>query len=416
LWTKTTKEEIEETLREIATISSDMLDRVWADFGEGDLYMQIQTMDVAVWTLAQQEGHGSAKHLALRRYARNWHEVLGLQWVAADWELVVTAAVGERGRDTTVDNRAVWARVLSISGSVRRAIERSELLIRFYLSLSDGTGTVERQLGRHAAYLDCHGPGALSEACLEIAVEGPEVETEIATQRDGHLLLTACSRQWAELWVATRGRRFGVYKLRADVGRKCRLRYQGSLKSVQARVRAALDSLVKKARRDQVPQHKDTRRTVVGHRRNELFLGAAARDPAPQSKKLASFRKVTRDRVKAKKAVRLWRGIDKTLPPARPKMGDRLPHMVAAPSSTPRAAAPRLALARPRGKTSALVTPEPGARPPPEVIVVDADLPAAPLKDDVLKTWLPAIAYGKTVSIKATKAHIRFQVAVKNPA
>ena len=144
-----------------------------------------------------------------------------------------------------------------------------------------------------------------------------------------------------------------LYKLRADVGRKCRLRYQGSLKSVQARARAALDSLVKKARLDQVPAETYTRKTVVGHRRNELLLGAGARHPAPQSKQLASFRKVTHDRVKAKQAVRLWRGIDKTLPPARPKEGDRLPHVVAAPSSTPRAAAPRLALARPQDKTSA---------------------------------------------------------------
>jgi hypothetical protein len=246
LWSKTTKEECQETLREIATVVSDMLDRIRADFGDNDLYMQLRALDVAAWAFARQQGSDPAKHIALKRCARNWHEALGLKWVAGDWELVVSAAIRERDGGASKDNRAVWARVLSFPGPLadRRAIKQSELLIRFYLSLTDGTGSVERQLGRHASFLGSHGPGAPAEACLEIATEGPAHESEIATRRDGHFLLTPCSRQWAEIWVATRGRRFGSYKVRADVGRRSRVRFHGSLRAVQVRTRAALDDLV----------------------------------------------------------------------------------------------------------------------------------------------------------------------------
>jgi hypothetical protein len=409
LWAKTTKAECQETLREIATVVSDMLDRIRADFGDSDLYMQLRAMDVAAWALARQQGSDPAKHVALRRCARNWHEALGLQWVAADWELVVSAAIRERGGGgANVDNREVWARVLSFPGLAladRRAIKQSELLIRFYVSLTDGTGTVERQLGRHASFLDSHGPGALAEACLEIATEGPADESEIATRRDGHFLLTACSRLWAEIWVATRGRRFGSYKVRTDVGRRSQVRFHGSLKAVQVRTRAALDDLVQKARTDATQAAADARRTIVGHRRNELLLGAAARKPAPLSKSLASFRKVTADRVKAKKSVGLWRGFDKKLPPPRPKTGNRLPHMVAAPA--PRRSNPAVALTAPPSAPPAANL---------ETVVVDDDLHAAPLKADVLKVWLPAVGEGKTVAIKTSGSRITLKPGVKQAA
>ncbi len=411
LWTKTTKDEVQETLREIATIVGDMLDRLKADFGSDDMYMQLQCMHVEAAAFALHQGQASAKHVALRRCARNWHVALGLAWCATDWDLVVAAAARVRSQEPGLDNRVVWARVLSLPGLAladRRAIERSEKLIRFYLSLSDGTGAVERQLGRHAAFLDCHGPGALSEACLEIVAEGPEVETDVATKSDGQLLLTACSRQWAELWVGTRGRRFGVYKLRADAGQRSRLRFHGSLRAVQVGTRAALDSLVRKARSDTTPAALDRRRTVVGHRRGELLTGAAARAAAPQSKRLASFRKVTADRVKAKKAVGLWRGFDRKLPPARPKTGGRLPHMVAAPRADPRRAVSALAKPQSQRPQATASTPSPAP-----TIAVAEDLPAAPLTAEVLKAWVPAVAEGKTVVVRSTKTCINFKSTMK---
>jgi hypothetical protein len=53
------------------------------------------------------------------------------------------------------------------------------------------------------------------------------------------------------------------------------------------------------------------------------------------------------------------------------------------------------------------------AAPPEVIVVVEDDLPQAPLQDPVLKTWLSAIAQGKTVSVKKTKTRIGFKAGVQ---
>ena len=57
LWSKTTKEECEETLLDIATVAADMLDRCKADFNDNDRYKQFEAMHVEAWRLARQQGH-----------------------------------------------------------------------------------------------------------------------------------------------------------------------------------------------------------------------------------------------------------------------------------------------------------------------------------------------------------------------
>ena len=288
---------------------------------------------------------------------------------------------------------------------------------------------MERLLGRHAAFLACHGPGALSEACLEIETEGPADESDVATQSDGRLLLTPFARQCAELWVAWRGRRFGAYKQRCDKGQLAPHRFPGSLRAVQAKTRAAMDNLVRQAQQDQTPGIADTRRTIVGHRRCDLLKGAARLKPIT-SKQLANFRKTTADRLKAKKAGGgLWRGFDKTLPARRQKEGLRLPSMVGAPK--PRLVASQLgvvkrALAKTQGRrirgsgfAGASGTPTAAgttATPEVEVINVEDDLPTAPLDSKVLSTWLQAVACGKTVAVNRSKTRIGRKAAIQKPA
>ena len=56
-----------------------------------------------------------------------------------------------------------------------------------------GTGSVERQLGRHGALLDAHAGSPntdAAEVCLEIACEGPGAEEKTFTRSDGVLKLT----------------------------------------------------------------------------------------------------------------------------------------------------------------------------------------------------------------------------------
>jgi hypothetical protein len=188
-----------------------------------------------------------------------------------------------------------------------------------------------------------------------------------------------------------------------------------------------MDNLVKQARRDQAPALADRRRTILGHRRNEVLLGAAALAPAPESKSIASFRKAaTAARLKTKKSAGLWRGFEKKLPPPRRKEGSRQPSMVAAPRARPlQATAARWTRAASQGKGSgAPVSGKRGsaaaassaAKDVPDVIVVDDDLPRAPLKADVLKAWLLAIADGRKVVVKQTKSSIEFKAGAKVPA
>ena len=50
------------------------------------------------------------------------------------------------------------------------------------------------------------------------------------------------------------------------------------------------------------------------------------------------------------------------------------------------------------------------------MIEVLEDLPAAPLKACILKTWLPAVAEGKTVTVKGSRARMCFKAAEKDSA
>lgn len=438
IWTKTTKAECQQTLKEIGTIVEDMLGRINADFSPTDLYMQMEAMDLRAWASATSPGTGSvpassrdkepAKALALTRKARALHDALRLRWDAVRWASVVQAAVHEHRRDPSVDNRRVWARLVLLpdTHAAKRAAEELELLIRFYVSISDGTGDVERILGRHASFLACHGPGALSEACAELVTEGPASEEAVGTHGEQrHLLLTDFSRRCAAMWLALRGRRFGCYKQRVDKGKRSKLRFHGSLKAVKATTRAAMDNLVAQSRKTAVAGLADRRRTIAGHRRCDLLAGAAA-SAANASKPLLNFRKATEDTKRTKAKAGCWRGFDAQLPAARRKDGERLPHMVGAPrtQSVPASTPPRRRT-DPRD-TSQGQQCTPGAsspldaRTPPKtskaaVVVVDDDLPKTKLTPEVLSAWLPAIADGKAVEVRKSKAKIKFRPAVHAP-
>jgi hypothetical protein len=99
--------------------------------------------------------------------------------------------------ESGIDNRLVWGRLLAEDMARFHTLAP---VIRFYCSVMDGTGSVERGLGRHAIILGHHvgqpeGASSLSEACLEVQGEGPQTEAEMFTQGLGHvLLLTPFSR------------------------------------------------------------------------------------------------------------------------------------------------------------------------------------------------------------------------------
>ena len=141
-----------------------------------------------------------------------------------------------------------------------QSLQRFEPVIRFYLSFRDGTGDVERVLGRFAALQQAHkGPsseGEVSrpEACLELWREG-----DLFTKAEsGQLLLTPFFRSCAKLWVSLFGRRLSCQQRRQDVGRRFPQRLHGSMKAVKLSQKQAVDVLVSSpARMTQSPERCD---------------------------------------------------------------------------------------------------------------------------------------------------------------
>jgi len=357
LWSRTPKEEVTAVMAEIASVSKDTLARLQADFADKDLYMCLGALDIAAWE--EEAAGGPEVPVALRSKARRLCEALGVHYASDAWRAAFIAAQRCRRRlareagaateagSTEVDNRRVWFEVLRRSGPVGEHAWLAPVLA-FYASLLDGTGDVERGLGRHASFLS-HHQGAptgsdmsATEICLEIAVEGPQQDEEVAAQSKEHgtLLFTPFSRACAQKWLKAHGRRFTLKAVRKDAG-KCRTgwRLQGSLLAVKRGQHSAADALVKQARADGGgAAYTAARPTVVGICRAQLARRAARLGAPVASKLLLSFRKRTADNLEAKRAAGgVWRGHGAKPPKLRRKPGaipdNRVASLVGAPPS-----------------------------------------------------------------------------------
>ncbi len=139
--------------------------------------------------------------------------------------------------DEEVDNRLAWGQV-GTNGFRARASDRGfralPMVVSWYISLLDGTGTVERNLGAIKKYLQQH-TGPMDEVgqdvwdWLDTFCDGPREEADVGRPRAGGvspaaggvspargcvrggLDLTNFSRGCAELWVQTHGRRHALY-------------------------------------------------------------------------------------------------------------------------------------------------------------------------------------------------------------
>jgi hypothetical protein len=197
-----------------------VLKRLAADFYEQDLYMSFEALDLHKWqtVLAATQDEKVRCSIPLLRKARRLCDSLGVAWNPEKFAQVVKKAVQFRRQrlpQGDVDNRNAWAHLLATS------FEHAWMLpvVQFYVSHPDGTGDVERGLGEHARFHDSHRGApegqALSatEMCPEIRKEGPQTAAELFTQTEaGDLQLTDFSRQLAQLWLDTHGRRFACQK------------------------------------------------------------------------------------------------------------------------------------------------------------------------------------------------------------
>ncbi|CAE7205030.1 unnamed protein product [Symbiodinium natans] len=130
----------------------------------------------------------------------------------------------------TPDNRLLWGQV---------DVDKLEFvgpLLLWYLSVEHTSVAVEQDIGKTRALLEKHcGPlldnGSTIDQLLNIVLDGPKNVSEVCAKVEGQLGLTEWSREWAATWLARLGRRFAVYRVRCDKGRK-RGPQEGSDRSV----------------------------------------------------------------------------------------------------------------------------------------------------------------------------------------
>ena len=354
LWSNVSRNDCEEALAEMRSIVSDVVARLQADFHENDLYMCLGALDLAEWQEAMgdsmpttsvvggEAGAGvdkSAVKLALlRRKAKRLCEALGAPFSFESWKKAVgvaletppapSPAASSDSADLLPDNRPTWSRVMAESA----VLGETGLLpvVQFYLSLSDGTGDVERGLGTHADFLKHHegareGEVSMAEVCLEIVSEGPSSEGELFEVGPcGELLLTEFSRECANLWLAQYGRRFTCSsKPRKDAGTtRTGWRLRGSIKAAGLLQHRATDALVQHAVSDEAAADEGRgRQTIVGIRREKLMRRVSQRATPTPTKALLTFRKVTADRLQIKSQSTPWPGYGPTPPKLRPRPG-----------------------------------------------------------------------------------------------
>ena len=302
LMTSTSRREVAPVLAEMKSVVGDVLARLEADFHEHDVYMAFEALSLATWErliAAGKEESRARIHSLLEKARRLWR-ALGMEenWIARDFlklvkgvlryraALGVTTCAATPGSGAYPDNRVVWATYCAATPESQWVLP----VVQLYVSHPDGTGDVERGLGRHARFRDAHvgapdadGANGSSgpELCLEIRVDGPQDVSELFTASDdGTLLLTDFSRKLATAWLSKLGRRYACQqKVRKDRGRRnTGWRLQGSMKAVTKLQRIAIDALVDQADRDGEPARAKHRKTIIGTSHGSLMKEVMKQD------------------------------------------------------------------------------------------------------------------------------------------
>ncbi len=143
-----------------------------------------------------------------------------------------------------VENRCVWEDF--VARTVAGAVYTEPLfqLARFYLSMEDTTGTVERNLGIAATILSRHtGPlsedGSTLSALLEYRLDGPQKEEELFRRSGVAFLPSDFMRDVALMWLRVHGRRFRSYTPQDKTKRRRPTPKTGTLSALRSgRIRA----------------------------------------------------------------------------------------------------------------------------------------------------------------------------------
>jgi len=352
-------DECRSTLKSIAGVAQDTIDRLSAEFRGEDFHASFVALDLEAWKIAFAEGSADsgpagsstfkgpayAKKGAMLDAIMRYFAGLGLVFVAKEWRQVVLKAqtikermlssgehVGAstpsedrswRRASTLIDNRHVWRRTLD-QGHVPKKWER---VARFHLAFWNGSGATERGLGADAdtqgehvgtiAAQQSEEDAYANSGLLELRREGPQCEEDVFTRSDdGVLLLTDWSRGCAQEWLTTHGRRFcsrgSVLGAKRD--RILAASTRKTDKGVQLRARAAYALRRTMAQEDE-EVHAE-RETILGVDRARLATEVRRTEKAPAGKKLMRFRHDTL-LLRSEKVGQTWAGFSGEPPKLR---------------------------------------------------------------------------------------------------
>lgn len=369
LWHSQGSRSVAKVMRSLHVVVAAMLERLDAELHHADLMLCFEAFDVQAWAsvvASDSAGERDDRQRALLAKARRLllalsldaergvREFEGVAWALAKEHRDSVARPGTTGQTGLPDNPTQWSRVFQ-PGFARRVSCSTTFkvlpqLVAFYLSVTPGTGTLERDLGRLTRWLRAHvgpttGDGLTAAAGLEVLLDGPARADDVAVHAMAELGLsgsgvvqglaspapprnlarpgsapgtasqgppqgvvvapcdalrfTSFSRRCAELWRSLHGRRFCTYRVdphrTRGAGKK-----PGSDASVRRRCFAALDALVGSA--PSAPSAHE--HSTIFHGRNRAAFkrpaGQVLSDSGGWGPRLKKFRRTTEIKRQAK--------------------------------------------------------------------------------------------------------------------
>ena len=302
LWPEKAETESRAAVAAMALVVQCMRERVEAEFHKDSLAMDFAAFDIPTWNTAMDlvERGMRAEGEAIQRKQRDhaWRLVqahtglvnlmLVLDEFCSAAKDIRNAARKKGRRSEWEDNRLLWGR----KAAMPCCSSELSLLIRWYISIQDVTGPLERALSILMRILQQHLGGnhadpsetaELLTTCLSVHLDGPHEEGALAeivpmgpdlpapanfkpldsSVPDG-LRMTPYTQRCAELWLQHHGRRFAVY--RTNRPRCTRLPKRGTDASVVRGHTKAMNAL-----EDSAHKCDGKEPTVLGQSRRDLL-------------------------------------------------------------------------------------------------------------------------------------------------
>ena len=319
LWNNGAAPCLKELVARMHVVVDAMISRVQAELFDADLALSLQVFDMARWC---DDNVSVAAHLLLFKQVRGLFRALGLppQEGQQEFSNAVDPLLAERNRyralndGQLMDNRLLWSKWLDPTFRGDVVSEHLPKLIRFYISLSDGTGGVERALGTLANIIGKHsGPldadGITTWDLVEVNLDGPKQEADIfVAAGEAHFEATEFGRQCQSTYVSAFGKRFmRNTKRRSDLGKQHSggIPRVGTDKAIQERRRLAVSRLITKAterpRGDELTITGETLKSI------EQKAGQSLTQSSHWNDRLARFHKATMKKRQAKQEVQRLR-------------------------------------------------------------------------------------------------------------